>query len=275
MNIIITFIICFVLLIGSVLKGIYIGYPLILSLTLFVYAAVRKGFPVKEVLKMVYTGGKKSLVVVKIFLIIGGITGIWMAAGTVPSLVYYGMKFLKPELFILFAFLISSFVSFLIGTSFGTVSTAGLALIVVARGGGVNEVITAGAIISGIYFGDRCSPMSSSASLVATLTETELYTNIKNMFRTASIPFVLAILFYTFYSYKYPLNTIGSTIADEIVKVFDVGGMVLLPAVPLTTLNVSVKSELYASYLYFIPLVNYIYYKITSSKLNKRMNITT
>lgn len=446
MDVIVTFIICFMFLIGSVLKGIYIGYPLILSLVIFVFIAVRKGFPLGEVVRMAYKGGKKSLVVVKIFLIIGGITGIWMAAGTVPSLVYYGMKFLKPELFILFTFLISSFVSFLIGTSLGTVSTAGLALIVVARGGGVNEVITAGAIISGIYFGDRCSPMSSSASLVATLTQTELYTNIKNMFKTSIVPFVLAVVFYTFYSYKYPLNTMGSTIADEIVKVFDVGSIVLLPAffilvlslckvnvkismfisiivaifisvlvqhnslinslkyvfsgyvmendnplkaimkgggvismikaslavfvsssftgifegtemlksveslinkaknrhqlflatiatstitaafgcsqtlavilthmlvkdayeknsinkydlavdlentaivisafipwniallVPLTTLNVSVSSELYASYLYFIPLVNYIFYKITSSKLNKSINITT
>lgn len=61
MNIIITFIICFVLLIGSVLKGIYIGYPLILSLTLFVYAAVRKGFPVKEVLKWCIREGKSPL----------------------------------------------------------------------------------------------------------------------------------------------------------------------------------------------------------------------
>lgn len=250
MDIIVTFIICFVILIGSVLKGVYIGYPLILSLMLFIYTATRKGFPIKDVLKMAYKGGKKSLVVVKIFLIIGGITGVWMASGTVPSLVFYGMKFLKPQLFILFAFLISSFVSFLIGTSLGTVSTAGLALIVVARGGGVNEVITAGAIISGIYFGDRCSPMSSSASLVATLTETELYTNIKNMFKTAIVPFALAVIFYTFYSYKYPLNTIGSTIADEIVKVFNVGIIVLVPAFLILLLSlcrVNVKASMFIS----------------------------
>lgn len=93
---------------------------------------------------------------------------------------------MNPNLFILYTFIISCVVSFLLGTSLGTVSTVGVALILMAKSGGTNINIVAGA-----YFGDRCSPMSSSATLVANLTRTNLYTNISNMFKTSVIPFIL------------------------------------------------------------------------------------
>ena len=237
MDIALAFIVSFVMLLFGVYRGIYIGYPLTAGIILFMVVGIRKGFQIKELLVMGYKGGKKSFIVIKIFMLIGGITGIWMAAGTVPSMVYYGMKFLKPNLFILSAFLISCLVSFLIGTSFGTVSTAGIALIVVARGGGANPVVTAGAIIAGIYFGDRCSPMSSSANLVATLTNTELYSNIKKMFKTSIIPFVCSIIIYTVLSNKYPMSITESSIIKDIGNSFNIGIIVLIPAIVILVLS--------------------------------------
>ena len=139
---------------------------------------------------MSFNGGKRAFVVLEIFLLIGIITGTWIASGTVPAIIYYGIKYMNPNFFILYTFLISCIVSFLLGTSLGTVSTVGVALILMAKGGNINIDIAAGAIIAGAYFGDRCSPMSSSAILVANLTRTNLYTNISNMFKTAVIPFI-------------------------------------------------------------------------------------
>ncbi|MFL0266638.1 Na+/H+ antiporter NhaC family protein [Candidatus Clostridium radicumherbarum] len=230
MNIIIAFIICFILLLTSAFKGIFIGYPLIISLVLFIILGIKRGFSFKSLLKMSYEGGKKSLIVLKIFILIGAITASWMASGTVPAIVYYGMKFLNPHIFILCTFLISSVVSFLIGTSFGTIGTVGIALMVMARGGGVSIPITAGAILSGAYFGDRCSPMSSSANLVASLTETDIFINIKNMFKTSIVPFILTCVIYTIFSINFPLATGNNFLLREITKVYDINIITLLPA---------------------------------------------
>lgn len=230
LDLIIAFTITFVLLVVSVYKGIFLAYPLIMGLVVFFIVAVKRGYESKNILIMAYKGGKKSFIVIKILILIGAITAIWMASGTVPSVVYYGVKLVKPNLFILSAFLISCFISFLIGTSLGTAGTVGISLIVVARGGGVSIAATAGAIIAGAYFGDRCSPMSSSASLVAAITETDIYDNIKNMFKTSIVPFVISIIFYAVVSFKFPLHNSANSINNEILKVFSVNMIVLLPA---------------------------------------------
>lgn len=185
----------------------------------------------RDIIKMSINGGKKAFVVLIIFLLIGGITGIWMASGTVPAIIYYGIKYMNPNFFILYTFIISSIVSFLLGTSLGTVSTVGVALILMAKGGNVNVNIAAGAIIAGAYFGDRCSPMSSSANLVANLTNTNLYINIRNMFRTSIIPFILSIIIYFILSLQQPLNIIQSNMDTEIANIFKINWIVLLPAI--------------------------------------------
>ena len=229
-SIIVSFIFCFLLLILSVLNGLFVGYPLFIVLIIFGFLAVSKGYSVNNVIKMAYKGGKKSFIVLEIFILIGAITSAWMASGTVPAIVYYGTKFLNPNIFILSAFLISSLVSYLIGTSFGTIGTVGVALMVMARGGGVNASITAGAIISGAYFGDRCSPMSSSANLVAYITETELYQNVKNMLKTGILPFILSSILYLVFSLRFPLNAKVNSISLEIVKVFNINIITIIPA---------------------------------------------
>ena len=196
MDIIIGLLITFCILVFSILQGVFIGYPLLLGYVIFAYISYCRGFKLKEVARMSLNGGKKALIVIKIFGLIGAITGIWMASGTVPAIIYYGINYMSADFFILYTFLITCVVSFLLGTSLGTVSTVGIALILIARTGNVNLNIVAGAIMAGAYFGDRCSPMSSSASLVATLTNTKLYTNIYNMVLTSVMPFSISIIIY-------------------------------------------------------------------------------
>lgn len=252
MDLIIAFIITFILLISSVLKGLFLAYPLIVALFLFIMVAFKRGTALKDLISMAFKGGKKSLLVVRILILIGAITSIWMASGTVPAIVYYGIKFLRPNLFILSAFLTSCFVSFLIGTSVGTSGTVGIALIVIARSGGVNLAATAGAIIAGAYFGDRCSPMSSSASLVAYLTDTNIYKNIKNMFSTAIVPFGLSLIFYTIMSRIFPLHSSSNEISNEIFKVFNISLIVLLPALVIlvfSAFKINVKTSMIISIL--------------------------
>ena len=250
MDLIITFTVTFALLLLSVINDVFLAYPLIGALLLFTIVAFKRGNTLKSVFIMAFNGGKKSLLVITVLILIGVITSIWMASGTVPAIVYYGIKLLRPNVFILSAFLISCFVSFLIGTSLGTSGTVGIALMVIARSGDVNLAATAGAIIAGAYFGDRCSPMSSSASLIAYLTETNIYKNIKNMFQTCIVPFVISVIFYFIVSRIFPLHSSASEINSQISNTFNISIIVLTPALIIlvfSALKINVKKAMMVS----------------------------
>ncbi|MEK6266639.1 MAG: Na+/H+ antiporter NhaC family protein [Clostridium sp.] len=250
MDIIIGMIITFCALILSIFKGIFVGFPLLLAFFIFAYISLKRGFLLTNVIKMSIDGGKKSFIVLKIFILIGGITGIWMASGTVPAIIYYGITYMNPNFFILYAFIISCVVSFILGTSLGTVSTVGVALILMAKSGNVNVNIAAGAIIAGSYFGDRCSPMSSSANLIANLTKTNLYTNILNMFKTSIIPFILSVVIYLIISLKQPLNLMQNNIDTEIITIFQINWIILLPAITILVFSlfrINVKISMFIS----------------------------
>lgn len=225
------------LLMLSVIQSWYIGYPLIICWVLFLAYALQKGLTFKEVLRMSYEGGKKSFVVINILLLIGAVISLWMASGTIPSLVYYCLQYISPTGFLLSAFLISCFMSFMIGTSLGTVSTVGVPLIILAKSGSINLNMVAGAVIAGAYFGDRCSPMSSSAVLVANLTETRLFTNIRNMLRTSILSVFLTVIIYGILSRSYPLQIVNNSLSSDLMETFKIGLIMLIPALMIIILS--------------------------------------
>ena len=250
MNLFMAFGITFLLLVLSVYKGIFLGYALLAALAMFTLIAIKMGYKPKDIFTIIINGGKNSLIVIQIFVLIGAVIAMWMASGTVPAIVYYGLKFLRPDAFILSAFLISCFVSFLIGTSVGTSGTVGIAMMLIAKSGGVNISVVAGAIIAGAYFGDRCSPMSSSANLVAFVTDTNIYENVKNMLKTSVVPIILSIFFYIIVSRIFPLNSSGNAISGEIAKSFNVGIIVLLPGaiiIAFSLFRINVKYSIICS----------------------------
>lgn len=239
-------------LLFSVYRGINIVYPLLGGLILLMLVALRRGFGLREVLQMTFKGGKKSLLVIRIFILIGAITAVWRASGTVAFIVYYGIDLMNPHFFILYAFILCCVVSFLLGTSFGTVGTIGIVMMILAKSGSVNINIAAGAIIAGAYFGDRCSPMSSSAILVASVTETELYKNISRMLKSAAVPLVLSIVGYTLLSARNPLVFQNNNISQAILEAFHIPLITILPAVVILVLaafRVDVKISMLASIL--------------------------
>lgn len=228
--------ISFVIIIFGVLGNVFIGFLLIACWVIFALISVKEGYNIKSILMMSYAGGKKSLVVVKTLLLIGAVTGAWMASGTIPGIVYYCLRLIRPDTFILFTFLICCASSFLIGSATGTASIVGLPLIIIARSGNVNLNITAGAIIAGVYFGDRCSPMSSSAVLVSELTNTNLFTNIKNMFKSSIIPFILSIGFYFEFSKLNPLKVVNINLTNELRRTFKIEYLILVPVLVILLL---------------------------------------
>ena len=230
MYILFVFFISFILLLAGVYKGVFIAYPLFLVFILFILLAYKEGIKTKTIIEFLKKGIKVSFVVFQVLVLIGALTGSWMSSGTVGALVYYGVTYLNPTFFALYAFLICSFISFLLGSSFGTIGTIGIALIVIARSGGGNIPLIAGAIISGAYVGDRNSPMSSSALLVSTITETDIFTNITNMFKSSLVPFVIASVGFAGLSLIYPLNFKESSITFDILSTYSINFITLIPA---------------------------------------------
>ena len=229
----------FFLLIFSVLRGYFIGFPLLITLGIFLITLQRRGFALKNLLQMGWRGCGKSAGVIVILLLVGVVTAAWIAAGTVPAIVYYGVQIIQPRYFVVSAFLLTCFVSLLLGTSFGTVGTVGTALMVMARSSGVNVNLAAGAIIAGAYFGDRCSPMSSSAHLIATLTNTKIYRNIKSIWWTGLIPLGLATGIYLLWSRASPVATTQQNITAQIAETFTINPLVMAPAVVIFGLAIA------------------------------------
>ncbi len=228
----------FTLLLFSVFHGYFIAYPLLGSLVVLMGVFWRRGFELRSLIHMAYRSSSQSFGVIRILLLIGAVIAVWMAAGTIPALMYYGLKLLHPRLFILSAFVLTSLVSILLGTSFGTAGTIGVALMLIAKSSSVNLDWVAGAIIAGAYVGDRCSPMSSSAHLVATLTQTDIYQNIRQMIRTTGWPLLLSCGVYLLLSLWQPVYSAETGLTEQILQVFNLNPVVLLPALLIIILAI-------------------------------------
>ena len=258
---ILMFVFFFCSLLLSLYMEISLLYPLLLGLAGFVVLAFFRGHSLPSLFSMLLNGSMQSLLVIRIFVLIGIITAVWRACGTIPFIVYYGIAYLSEQYFILSAFLLSSIMSILLGTSFGTVGTMGVILMVLAKSGHVDVNVAAGAIIAGAYFGDRCSPMSSSANLVAVLTQTRLYLNLENMLKTSVLPFLLTCGGYAFFSLIHPLIGGNSPIIAAIPHSFDLNPVVLVPAVlilALAAVRVDVKISMGLSSLAGIAIALFI-----------------
>ncbi|MEB3218942.1 MAG: Na+/H+ antiporter NhaC family protein [Nostocales cyanobacterium 94392] len=261
MELIFFLIFSFVLLLISVFKGYFIVYPLLASIIALFLLLLKRGFNIKTLFALAWAGSKKSFSVISILLLIGIVIAVWMMAGTVPAIVYYGIQMINPSYFIVSAFLLTIFVSLLIGTSFGTVSTIGIALMIMASGSSVNPHLTAGAIIAGAYFGDRCSPMSSSANLISIITQTKIHINIRKMLKTTFLPLVVSTIVYLLISVTNPVEFDSQYITFEISRLFNINPIVLLPALAilfLAWLHLEIKISMLISILISLFISIYI-----------------
>ena len=252
---------CFAIFLAGVLtcalRGISLIYPLSLGVVMFFLLGRRKGYPTRDLLRMGWAKGKNALVIVPVLLLIGVVTALWRASGTIAFFLYHGLQGISPPLFVLMAFLLTSLLSFMLGTSFGVIGTGGVILITLARSGGVDLAITAGAIISGAYFGDRCSPMSSCASLVAVCTNTELYGNVKEMLKTAALPTVLTTVVFGVLSVLNPLSAADDTLLNALATQYSLHWVVFVPAalmllLPLLKIPVKIALAISAVISFFI-----------------------
>ncbi|ASS39921.1 Na+/H+ antiporter NhaC family protein [Fusobacterium sp. oral taxon 203] len=225
-------------------------YALIVGYIIFITYGFMKGHNLIVLIKKSFEEVLTVKNILLVFVLIGMITALWRASGTIAFIVYMGSKLISPSILILLTFLLCSILSVLIGTSLGTAATMGVICFSIGKTMGINPYYVGGAVLSGIYFGDRCSPMSTSALLIAELTKTNLYTNIKLMIKTSIIPFVMTCLFYLFLGFKSTVSNINVDVTEIFKQNYNLNIIVIIPAILiiiLSILKINVKKTMLVS----------------------------
>jgi len=170
---------------------------LLLAMGLAAIIGMKNGYSWKTIEKGIVDGISMSLGACLILLAVGSLIGTWMLAGTVPTLIYFGLELLNPSFFYAAACLICAVVAMSIGSSWTTAATVGVALMGVSAGMEMSAAITAGAVVSGSYFGDKISPLSETTNLAPAVAGTDLFEHIRYMLWTTIPSFVIALILFT------------------------------------------------------------------------------
>ncbi|MCG8499532.1 MAG: Na+/H+ antiporter NhaC [Firmicutes bacterium] len=168
------------------------------------------GHTYKDMEKAITKGIYNGLDAVLILLAVGALIGTWISGGIVPSLIYYGLKIIHPSIFLLATLIICSITSLSTGTSWGTAGTAGIAMMGIGAGLGIPAPMTAGAVLSGAYFGDKLSPLSDSTILTATMSGIDVVDHVKGMLPVSVTGYIIAGVGYTIAGF----TAIGGGAAD-------------------------------------------------------------
>ena len=204
------------------------GFTVVLSMTL--YRLPWKVFE-ESILDNITSVGTSIV----ILLLIGAVSGSWMISGVVPTMIYYGMKVIFPEIFLFASCVISALIAVMTGSSWTTIATIGVALVGIGTAQGYEPGWIAGAIISGAYFGDKISPLSDTTVLASSSAGTPLFTHIKFMMVTTVPSFVITLVVFLVASLLHdaPSSTHVADFSHDLKNTFNITPWLLL--VPVIT----------------------------------------
>lgn len=206
-----------ILLLSVVVFEVEIQLALFICLIIVACYAIFLGYKWQEVEKMMMDGISSILIAVMILLLIGTVIATWIASGTIPYIIYAGLQLISPRFFLVSAFLTCSFMSIATGSSWSSAGTVGIAFMGIGAGLGINPAMTAGAIVSGAYFGDKMSPFSDTTNLSAALSGTTLFEHIGSMLWTTIPASIISIAIYTFMGFT---NKTGGTVDPATIDIY-------------------------------------------------------
>jgi NhaC family Na+:H+ antiporter len=211
------------------------------------------GFKWKDMERGIIDSIHKAMPAILIMLSVGILIGAWMASGTIPMIIYYGLKLISPKFFLFTACLVCSITSIATGTSWGTVGTLGVAFIGIAMGLGLPLGPAAGAIVAGAYFGDKMSPLSDIPNLATVISGSNLFDHIKHMMWSAVPAWLAGLAIYFVVGLKYGAKAIQSDtmtlITDTLRANFRFNILLLLPMVIIFYFAVAKKPTIPAMIL--------------------------
>jgi len=159
---------------------------------------IKNGYTWKEIESGIVKGISTAMGAILILLAVGAMIGTWIMSGLVPAMIYYGLNILSPSIFYFAACVICALSALSIGSSWTVAATLGTALMGIAEGLDLSPAVTAGAVISGAYFGDKMSPLSDTTNLAAAVAGTDLFTHINHMIWTTGPSIIITLIIFLF-----------------------------------------------------------------------------
>jgi len=221
---------------------------LIIVTTVAAIVALMSGFTWQDIEDGIVYGCNIALVPMLILMLVGVLIATWIAAGTIPTLIYYGLKIISPSFFLFTSALVCSIASVSTGSSYTTGATFGVAFMGIGMGLGVPPALTAGAVISGSIFGDKMSPLSDSTNLAAGVAEAHLFDHIKSMCYTTGPAFIISLVLYAIIGFQFKADAIDvsqiNIILNGLADNFTLNPLMLIPPIIVVILAVKKVSGL-------------------------------
>lgn len=227
------------MLVAGIVMGIPLLFTLIAGLVLFCGYGLARGHKPRAVAGMALEGVRTIGGVLLFFVIIGALTASWRAAGTIPSITCWSAEVVSPETLVVVSFLLCAFMSMVTGSSYAASATVGVICITIATAMKANAAIVGGAILAGAFVGDRCSPLSSAAALVATITRTQVFDNVRRMVRTAAIPFAISCAAYVALGPVAAGSGMAPSFAGSFDASFDLSWVTIIPIAIILVLSIA------------------------------------
>ncbi|MGE5578626.1 MAG: Na+/H+ antiporter NhaC [Bacillota bacterium] len=216
--------------------------PVLLGVAVAAIGARMLGIRWPKIQAAMFSGVTDGMPAVSILLLVGATIGLWIAGGAIPTMIWYGLKWLNPSTLVPAACILTALVASATGTSFGTIATIGLALMGIGEASGVPAPLLAGAIVSGAYFGDKMSPMSDTTNVAPAVSGATLYEHISSMVATTLPSLLLAVAgFWVLGRTAAPPSTgVEAMLAHRatLESAFRLGPLTLIPVLTLAILSI-------------------------------------
>ena len=215
-----------------------------------------------------------------ILLLVGALAGTWKVSGIIPAMVYYGLNLVNPAIFLPLTLIVSTLVSLTTGSSYTTSATVGIALVAVGIAFNIPAGMTAGAVISGAYFGDKMSPLSDTTNLAPAMAGTDLYSHIRYMTYTTIPTYVITLIVFIILSYSLEISSAGemsdiNSLSNTILNDFYISPILfVVPAIVILLAFLKVKPVIalsvgiFSAIIFSIIFQNNILSSIDTSTLN-------
>nr|WP_318936991.1 Na+/H+ antiporter NhaC [Oceanobacillus halotolerans] len=212
-----------------------IQLALFIALFIVILLGLRLGYTYNDLQEALKGGISNGLDAVLILIAVGALIGTWIAGGIVPSIIYYGLEFIHPSVFLLATLFLCAITSLATGTSWGTAGTAGIAMVAIGEGLGIPLPMVVGAVLSGAYFGDKLSPLSDSTVLSSSMSKVDIIEHIKSLLYVSIPAFVISGLAFTIVGFTYASDQVDLARVDSVMTAmsdtFNVSWYMLVPAV--------------------------------------------
>lgn len=221
------------IMVPLVLIGIDLIFAYLAAIFFLVVYGLVLGYEWDGLSKDMLNSGATMLEAALMIALVGGLIGAWIIGGTIPTMIYYGLKLISPQMFAPLTFLLCVITSMTTGSNWGTVGTVGVALFGVAAGMGFPLPLTVGAIVSGAVMGDKLSPLSDTTLLASASTKTNLFDHVISMLYTTVPLVIICFVLYTILGFKYSPGELDaaniSLLVNGISANFNTSVLTLLP----------------------------------------------